>query len=80
MVTVVYCHPLEGSLTAAARDIALEALRGVTTHLVDLSDPDRDTAGLAETDADALSHSSGLVLVYPTWWSGPPGALQRWFD
>ena len=80
MVTVVYCHPLEGSLTAAARDIALEALRGVTTHLVDLSAPDRDTAGLAETDADALSRSSGLVLVYPTWWSGPPGALQRWFD
>ena len=80
MVTLVYCHPLEGSLTSAVRDIAVEALGDAAPHIVDLSDPDRDTAALAKTDADALARSSSLILVYPTWWSGPPAALQNWFD
>jgi len=80
MVTLVYCHPVEGSLTSAVRDSAVEALGGTTPHIVDLSDPDRDTAALAMTDADALARSSSLILVYPTWWSGPPAALQNWFD
>lgn len=80
MVTLVYCHPLEGSLNAAARTAALDSLTGVEVHLVDLSAPDRDTSALAAEDADALARSTALVLVYPTWWSGPPGALQHWFD
>lgn len=29
---------------------------------------------------DALRWARRLVLVYPTWWSGPPAILKGWFD
>ena len=70
--TVVYCHPCEGSLAAATRDVVLDVLGGSPVDLIDLSSPNRD--------APSLDGSDLLVLVYPTWWSGPPGALQEWFD
>jgi len=77
---VVYCHPCEGSLAAATRDVVLEALGPSEIDLIDLSSPTRGTPSLAGTDAALLDGSGVLVLVYPTWWSGPPGALQEWFD
>lgn len=76
--TVVYCHPCEGSLAAATRDVVLDVLAGSPVDLIDLSSPNRDTPSLADTAS--LDGSDLLVLVYPTWWSGPPGALQEWFD
>ena len=29
---------------------------------------------------ERLSQAEGLVLVYPTWWSGPPARLKGWID
>jgi putative NADPH-quinone reductase len=28
----------------------------------------------------ALAEAEGLVLVYPTWWYGPPAMLKGWID
>jgi putative NADPH-quinone reductase len=30
--------------------------------------------------ADHLRWAEGIVLVYPTWWSGQPALLKGWFD
>jgi NAD(P)H dehydrogenase (quinone) len=35
--------------------------------------------GLSEHLA-ALGEAEGLILVYPTWWYGPPAMLKGWFD
>ena len=32
------------------------------------------------THADDLRWCQALVLVYPTWWSGPPAILKGWID
>ncbi len=32
------------------------------------------------TDAGDLQWCEQLVLVYPTWWSGPPAMLKGWID
>jgi NAD(P)H dehydrogenase (quinone) len=29
---------------------------------------------------ERLRRAQALVLVYPTWWSGPPAILKGWFD
>jgi NAD(P)H dehydrogenase (quinone) len=29
---------------------------------------------------ERLRQAEALVLVYPTWWSGPPAILKGWFD
>ena len=30
--------------------------------------------------AERLQAADALVLVYPTWWGGPPAMLKGWFD
>jgi putative NADPH-quinone reductase len=46
---------------------------------------DHRTAGAARA-ADVQDHgarlqaASALVLVYPTWWGGPPAILKGWFE
>ncbi len=37
---------------------------------------DRDT----RADADLLTAAETLVLVFPTWWFGPPAILKGWID
>ena len=38
-----------------------------------------DASGLGEQIA-ALQRAEILVLVFPTWWFGPPALLKGWFD
>lgn len=42
-------------------------------------DPAATEARLADHVAD-LRWAEGLVLVYPTWWYGPPAMLKGWFE
>jgi len=42
-------------------------------------DPSASAAALADEVAD-LRWAEGLVLVYPTWWYGPPAILKGWFE
>lgn len=93
-VHVVHCHPNPASLTSAVRDRVVHALQA-GGHDVDLLDlyglepeltaPDRPPVdGGAEPWrrdlATRLRRSDAVVLVYPTWWSGPPALLQAWLD
>ncbi len=32
------------------------------------------------TETQRLRAAEGLVLVFPTWWFGPPAILKGWFD
>lgn len=41
--------------------------------------PPEDKPAIA-TYADDLRWCDVLVLVYPTWWSGPPAMLKGWID
>jgi putative NADPH-quinone reductase len=78
---VVHCHPDPESLSAAARDRALAALRtsGHEVSVVDLYadgfDPLEPTV-----DTDAVAQATILVLTYPTWYGGQPAALSAWLD
>lgn len=47
----------------------------VVTHRTGLADRP-ELAGHAER----LRAADTLVLVYPTWWGGPPAILKGWFD
>ena len=37
-------------------------------------------AALHARDVADLRWAEGLVLVYPTWWYGPPSMLKGWFE
>jgi len=39
-----------------------------------------DTKPAIAQHADDLRWCDALVLVYPTWWSGPPAMLKGWID
>ncbi|MDJ0627477.1 MAG: NAD(P)H-dependent oxidoreductase [Rhodobacter sp.] len=40
-----------------------------------------DTARLSiDDEAARLTSAEALVLVFPTWWFGPPAILKGWFD
>ena len=93
---LVYCHPLPGSFTAAARD---RALAGLSMHDVRVTDlyaegfcPELsawerthhldppETKPAIAEYAANLRWCDSLVFVYPTWWSGQPGMLKGWID
>lgn len=44
-----------------------------------LGAPERNACLQAEHIAD-LSWSEGIVLVFPTWWYGPPAILKGWLE
>ena len=83
---MVFCHPVPESYVAAVSSRVVETLAdaGAEPHLLDLY-----AEGFSPTDAGGevvaehrrlLSTASGLVLVYPTWWSGLPAMLAGWFE
>lgn len=37
-------------------------------------------AAAVQAQADRLLAAEGVVLVFPTWWFGPPAILKGWFD
>lgn len=41
---------------------------------------DRRAMESAPEHVAALLEAEGLILVYPTWWYGPPAMLKGWFD
>lgn len=41
---------------------------------------DPATKGAVAAHTADLRWAEALVLVYPTWWSGPPAMLKGWFD
>ena len=83
---VVFCHPVPesfgGSLAAQVVETLEEA--GAEPRLLDLY-----VEGFPATAADPetiathrglLAAATGLVVVYPTWWSGLPAMLAGWFE
>lgn len=78
---VVHCHPDPDSLSAAARDRAVAALRsrGQEVDVVDLYADGFDPLAPA-IDAECLERATTLVLSYPTWYGGQPAALSAWLD
>lgn len=38
------------------------------------------TTGEVRAELDRLLRADALVLVYPTWWYGPPAVLKGWLD
>ncbi len=94
-VVVVATHPKPEALIRVALDRVLRALeeRGDEVTFLDLDELDFDPRlgadefndpSLARTNlrehVDALEGCDQLVLVYPTWFGGPPARLLGWFD
>ena len=83
---VVFCHPVPDSFGAALAAQVVKTLTevGAEPHLLDLyAEEFSPTAAGAETVAThrkSLSAASGLVLVFPTWWSGLPAMLAGWLE
>jgi len=75
-VVVVFCHPSEDSFVAHLRDRLVAPLRA-GGHDVTVLDTGRGTASAA-ADRLVLGRAEVLAFVYPTWWSGVPGALADW--
>lgn len=94
-VLVVATHPKSSSLIRAALERVLLGLdeRGDHTTLLDLDELGFDPAPTIEELADPASAKAELVehveplekcdqlvLVYPTWFGGPPARMIGWFD
>lgn len=91
---VIYCHPLTDSFTEASRERVLAGLRaaGAEVRLADLYadgfEPGYTLLDHTESEVDPallsylddLSWCDTLILVYPTWWAGPPSMLTGWID
>lgn len=74
------------SLRAAGHDVDVIDLYGedfdpllsaheVATHHIGLA-----ARPAVAHHAELLRRAAVLVLVYPTWWGGPPAMLKGWFD
>ena len=83
---VVFCHPVPESFVAAVAAQVVETLEdaGAEPRMLDLyAEEFSPTAAAVETVAthrESLSAASGLVLVFPTWWSGLPAMLAGWLE
>ena len=83
---VIFCHPVPESFNAALASQVVETLSdaGAEPHLLDLyAGGFSATAAGRETvtaHRELLGAASGLVLVYPTWWSGLPAVLAGWLE
>lgn len=94
-VMLLVCHPRPGSfngfLARRARDVLEEMGHVVFFHdlyaegfnpVLSASEMDRgfsfDETVLAH--GRELAASSGLVVVHPDWWGGPPAMLKGWLD
>ena len=91
---VVHAHPAPDSFSAALCQAVLAgaAQGGHDCRLIDLYaqgfDPvmQRDEWRAYETgqtrlgDDAHLAWAEGVVLVYPTWWQGPPAMLKGWIE
>jgi len=92
---VVLAHPSPDSFCAAiAREVV--AAGKAAGHAVDLWDLQaegfdpvmtaadwhdyRTGTGGNATDLARLAAAEVLILIYPTWWGGPPALLKGWFD
>ena len=72
---VVVAHPSEASLCQRLADVAVTTLQ--TRHRVIVT---RLWPATAAGAPDELVGRDLLVLVYPTWWGGPPAPLKQWLD
>jgi putative NADPH-quinone reductase len=77
---VVQCHPLAESFMGAARERVLAGLAegGHTVRSRDLYAEDWEHSPDLPGHFADLAWCDALVLVYPTWWAGPPGLLADW--
>lgn len=77
-VVVVSCHPSERSFVAHLAGVVTGSLRraGADVTVLDVSAGDAPAAA----HRLVLSRAEAVVFVYPTWWSGLPGALKAWVD
>ncbi len=41
---------------------------------------DKDNTQTVSSYVEQLQNSDALVMIYPTWWMGPPAILKGWFD
>lgn len=73
--TVVHCHPVDDSYSAALCRAVCDALesRGAPYRLVRLHRG--ETA-----DRQRLAATEHLIAVYPTWWGGLPARLLDWLQ
>ncbi|SDU18738.1 NAD(P)H-dependent oxidoreductase [Stappia sp. ES.058] len=66
---------------AGVADLYAEGFQPVMTKEERTTYYSADTARLTiEDEAERLLEADALVLVFPTWWFGPPAILKGWFD
>ncbi len=83
---IVFSHPVPESFNSALASQVVETLTETGTEplLVDLYaegfSPTAAGAEIVASHRELLRAAAGLVLVYPTWWSGLPAMLAGWFE
>jgi len=85
---IVHAHPLKDSLCAALAAHVSACLPQARVRDLYASgfDPVLSPAERADyytapfEDAEGLQACTHLVLVFPTWWFGPPAILKGWID
>ncbi len=76
-VHLVGAHPVPESYNMALRARALATLEAAG-HDVDLLDLCADAR--PDQHRSRLDRAEAVVLVYPTWWGGPPAVMKDWID
>lgn len=91
-ILLVTAHPLHDSLTShLARHLRDRLVNdGHAVRFTDLyaqgfdpvmpPDERADYGKAPVTDSAGLQQAEAIVLVFPTWWAGPPAILKGWFD
>ncbi len=75
-----------GALTAAGNEVRLIDLYAERFDPIMPADERRGYNDHAPTDPSLAKHiqnlnwAEAILLVYPTWWYGPPALLKGWFD
>jgi putative NADPH-quinone reductase len=69
-----------GGHEARVTDLYADGFEGAMTAQERLSHAEPGVAPELQRYADDLAWAEGLVLVYPTWWSGQPAILKGWID
>ena len=77
---VVVAHPCANSFCGGLAELVVTTLRARRVVDVVALWPFGAAGDFSADQPTAVAAADLLVLVYPTWWGGPPAPLKQWLD